>query len=285
MNLASVIIPLYNASIYIDETVNSVINQTYKNWELIIVDDGSTDNSLDLVLTLSKKDDRIQVIKQQNLGVSIARNNGISEAKGNYIFFLDADDVWEKDNLELKLQFLEENREMDWVFGAINLIDEKSKELNVVLKGDNNNTLESLLSWNGDVITTPSTVAVRKICLETVSFDEHLSTAADQDFAIQLASKYKGGYIAAPMVNYRVLSNSMSRNIHLMEKDHIRVFKKAYKNKLFKTFIFKQQCFSNLYWILAGSWWKDGDNKIKGMYFVILAMFTNPFSIFRFINK
>ncbi|NQX96290.1 MAG: glycosyltransferase [Flavobacteriales bacterium] len=285
MNLISIIIPLYNATSYIEESVNSVIYQTYKNWELIVVDDGSTDNSLDLVITLSKIDARIQIIKQQNFGVSIARNNGISEAKGDYIFFLDADDIWRKNNLELKIQFLEENKKIDWLFGAINLVDENSKELNVTLKGNSNNILKSLLLWNGDVITTPSTITIRKKCLKTVSFDENLSTAADQDFAIQLASKYKGGYAATPTVNYRVLTNSMSRNIHLMEKDHIRVFKKANKNKLFKSFIFKQQCYSNLYWILAGSWWKDGGNKIKGMRFIVLAMVTNPFSIFRFINK
>ena len=118
-----------------------------------------------------------------------------------------------------------------------------------------------------------------------ISFDENLSTAADQDFTIQLAAMYKGGYIDESTVLYRVLSNSMSRNIALMEKDHILVYKNADENGVFKNVWFKQRCFSNLYWILAGSWWKNGGSKLRGIYFIILALLSNPLSIFRFIKS
>ena len=284
-DMVSIIIPLYNSEKFIEETINSILNQTYKDWELIVIDDGSTDDSAYFVLKLSETDQRIHYQYQKNMGVSVARNKGIKRAKGHYVFFLDADDVWQEDNLELKIQFLEKNKEIDWLFGSINLIDENSKVLGIRLKGDDYDILKSLLLWDGNVLTTPSTVAVRVKCLEGIAFDENLSTAADQDFVIQLASKYRGGYLHKSTVNYRVLTNSMSRNISLMEKDHIRVFKKARRNKLFKNFLFKQQCFSNLYWILAGSWWKDGENKLRGFYFILLALITNPFSVFRILKK
>lgn len=92
-NLISVIIPLYNAERYISETLDSVLSQTYPNWECIVVDDGSTDSSADIVKRYSANDSRIRYIKQENGGPSKARNNGFDRAKGDYIQFLDADDV------------------------------------------------------------------------------------------------------------------------------------------------------------------------------------------------
>lgn len=96
----SVIIPLYNKIKYVKETVLSVQNQTYRNYEILIIDDGSTDGSYELVCNLSKLDDKIKVFRQKNSGVSCARNKGIENASGEYICFLDADDLWHDNYLE-----------------------------------------------------------------------------------------------------------------------------------------------------------------------------------------
>ena len=97
----SVIIPLYNKEGYIESTINSVINQTFKDFEIIIIDDGSNDNSLEI--SSSIQDDRIIILKQENAGASIARNNGIAKSKGKYIALLDSDDYWKENHLsELK---------------------------------------------------------------------------------------------------------------------------------------------------------------------------------------
>src|SRR5690606_10832622 len=101
--LVSIVMPCYNAEKYITETVNSVINQTYKNWELIIVNDGSTDNSLNMIKEFAANDNRISFIDKSNSGVSDSRNKGLEKAKGEYIAFLDADDTWELNNLEDKI--------------------------------------------------------------------------------------------------------------------------------------------------------------------------------------
>src|SRR5690554_7984530 len=93
----SVIIPVYNKAPYLEQCLNSVINQTYKNLEIIIIDDGSTDNSLEICEKYRKKDERIQLISQENQGVSVARNKGIQKASGEWIYFLDADDYLELD--------------------------------------------------------------------------------------------------------------------------------------------------------------------------------------------
>lgn len=282
MDLVSVIIPLYNTENYISETVNSVLNQTYSNFELIIINDGSTDKSLELVTEFAKKDNRIKIINQVNSGVASARNIGIKHCNGDYLFFLDSDDLWLPKNIELRIEYIKKNN-AEWIFGAIDLIGEKSELLNNQILGKDGTILNDLLSWNGNVITTPSTVTLKKKCIEKTLFDENLSTAADQDFAIQLASNYKGMYFPTPTIRYRVLKNSMSRNISLMESDHLKVFNKAKKNRLFKNFWFKQKCFSNLYWILAGSWWKNGKSKSRALYYIILATFTYPLSLKRFL--
>ena len=107
-NLVSIITPSYNSSKFIEECVNSVVSQTYNNWELLIVDDCSDDNSKELLLDLEKKDERIRVtFLDNNIGAAKARNISIRNAKGRYIAFLDSDDMWEKSKLEKQIKFME----------------------------------------------------------------------------------------------------------------------------------------------------------------------------------
>jgi len=109
-NLVSIITPSYNSSKFIEECVNSVVSQTYTNWELLIVDDCSDDNSKELLLDLEKKDERIRVtFLDNNIGAAKARNISIRNAKGRYIAFLDSDDIWEKSKLEKQIKFMEKD--------------------------------------------------------------------------------------------------------------------------------------------------------------------------------
>lgn len=117
--------PSYNTGKFIQETINSVKNQTYNNWELIIVDDGSTDNTDEVVRAI--KDDRIKYIKNKvNKGAAISRNIALREAKGRWIAFLDSDDLWKEDKLEKQIKFMEDN---NYYFSYTNYIeiDENSK--------------------------------------------------------------------------------------------------------------------------------------------------------------
>ena len=102
--LVSIVIPVYNVENFVKDTLSSVCNQTYKNIEIICVDDGSTDNSLSVLNFYSEKDKRIKVLSQSNSGVSAARNNGIRAAEGEYICFLDSDDFMHPQNVELQVK-------------------------------------------------------------------------------------------------------------------------------------------------------------------------------------
>ena len=107
--LVSIIIPVYNASRFLEETINSIQEQTYSNWEAIFIDDCSSDNSYNLIKKYQKEDKRIKLIKNKtNSGAAVSRNNGINHAEGDYICFLDADDKWHPKKLEKQINFMQE---------------------------------------------------------------------------------------------------------------------------------------------------------------------------------
>lgn len=268
------------------ETIASVVRQSYTDWELIIIDDGSKDDTASIVKKYTNNE-KITYFYQENTGVSIARNHGIRKAKGEFIAFLDADDIWEKENLKKKVEFLQNNKSIGWVYSDMYLTDEKDQKRSLAPLGTDQNILDNILLWEEEVVPGPcSNIVVRRTFIEQgIKFDPDLSTAADQDFCIQLASKMRGAIIKEPLWAYRVLGNSMSRNIAVMEKDHTHVFKKAKKNKLFHSFWFKQKCFSNLYLILAGSWWINGNNKLRGSYFILRSLLSYPPNIFTLLQK
>ena len=124
-DLVSIIVPVYNAEKFIDETINTVLNQTYTNWELLLVNDCSTDNSIDIIKKF--KDKRIKLINNKvNSKAAISRNNGIKKAKGRYICFLDADDLWDKEKLEKQVKFMNE-KDCAFSFTGYEFADENGK--------------------------------------------------------------------------------------------------------------------------------------------------------------
>lgn len=124
--LVSIITPCYNGAKYIGETIESVLKQSYTDWEMIIVDDGSKDNSAEIVN--GYKDKRISLVKQMNAGSAAARNNGIRRAEGQYIALLDADDLWEPNFLEKQINYMKEKNAI-CVFCSYKRISEKSEEI------------------------------------------------------------------------------------------------------------------------------------------------------------
>lgn len=285
-NLVSVIIPAYNAERYLDETIQSVINQSYHNWELIIVNDGSSDKTASITKTWTEKDKRIQCINKLNTGVSDSRNIGIENAKGEIIFFLDADDVWDPNNISEKLKRFDQNN-ISAIYSACELIDENTKSLTRNLQGSEDLSLKDMLLLKGNYITAPSGIAVKtNVARKIDGFDKNLSNNADQDFFIRiLAGGYKIGYLNETLWKYRMHHAGMSKNVSLLEKDILFMFNKAAKNKLFESYFFKKRCFANVYITLAGSWWKNGNNKMRGIYYILKAFLSYPPSIIIYLSK
>ena len=126
--MVSIITPCYNGERYIAETIESVLGQTYANWEMLIVDDGSSDGTYDLAARYAERDDRVRLIRQANAGTAAARNRAMREAQGRYIALLDADDLWDRDFLERQLAFMREKNAV-CVCGSYRHIDENSREI------------------------------------------------------------------------------------------------------------------------------------------------------------
>ncbi|MBN2286920.1 MAG: glycosyltransferase family 2 protein [Tissierellales bacterium] len=126
--LVSIITPTYNATRFLDDTIQSILSQTYTNWELLITDDYSTDGTWDILKEYASKDNRIKIFNlEKNLGAGVARNNSIKHASGRYIAFCDSDDQWTPGKLEKHIQFMEEN-DLALSYSSYKVIDEEGKE-------------------------------------------------------------------------------------------------------------------------------------------------------------
>lgn len=146
--LVSIITPSFNSEKFIAETIQSVQNQSYQNWEMIIVDDSSTDQTVTIVEQLIKNDSRIRLFQlDKNSGAGIAREKALSIANGDYISFLDADDLWKPQKLEKQLQFLKENK-VPFTFSFYECIDEKGNALNRIVEAPRNLTYHQLFFCN-----------------------------------------------------------------------------------------------------------------------------------------
>lgn len=208
--LVSVIIPVYNSEKIVGFTLDSVINQTYKNLEIICINDCSKDNSLEVLNEYVKKDKRIKVLtNEKNLGVAETRNNGLRLANGEYIAFVDSDDIWHLEKLEKQLKFMFENN-YKLTYTSVQFIDN-----NGILTGQKFIVPESvnfnqLLKQN--VITLSSAVISKEILRDRIFHDDHLH----EDFIMWLEIlKYdteKAYGIKEILVDYRLTPGSKSRN-------------------------------------------------------------------------
>jgi len=274
--LVSVIIPAYNSAKFIRETIESVLQQIYTSLEIIVVDDGSTDNQKEIIKVLADQDSRVKYFYQENKGVSAARNFGYEQSSGEYIAFLDADDVWLPDNLILKIEKLQSGK-----FGLAHsdaaIINEVSVATGQTLAGKEGNVLNDMLMWNGAQIPGPSSILVKRDVLDQVGlFDTELSTSADYDFFLRIASRFAVGRVDKITWKYRIHSNNMHKNIARMEHDVLLVYKKAEREKWFYSWSFQRRCFSTMYLILAASWAGDGNNMLRGLYFFLKGLIQNP---------
>lgn len=229
-NLVSIIMPAYNADKYIAESIQSVLNQTYPFWELIIVDDCSTDNTEDVIKCFT--DTRIRYLKnKKNSGAAVSRNYALREAKGKWIAFLDGDDVWLPEKLERQLAFMIE-KEIYFSYTQYEEIDEKGNLLGRTVSGPQRVSKKGMYAycWPGCL-----TVMYDR---ERIGIIQISDIKKNNDYAIWLKVCQKEDLFLYPkvMAQYRKHSGSISRNsIRVMIRWHYRLWHEAEKNSVIKS--------------------------------------------------
>lgn len=211
--LVSVIIPTYNREYVIERSINSVREQTYSNIEIIVVDDGSSDDTEKVVSQIP--DERIRYLKnEKNCGVSHSRNIGIAAARGGYIAFQDSDDVWKKEKLEKQIHYMEDNG-YDMVYCAFEreFVDGKCvyyppKEIPLVEK--QGWITKSLLKRN--LISTQTMVIKKEVFAKIGYFNEGMSNLEDYELAVRISKEYQIGMIEEALVNLYTLQDGINQN-------------------------------------------------------------------------
>lgn len=242
-NLVSIVTPTYNSAKYIAETIQSVQKQTYQNWEMIIVDDCSSDNTTDLIKDFIAKDNRIQLhVLESNSGPAVARNKGIENASGKYMTFLDADDIWSEDFIEISIKTIQETG-IQFVFSSYRRSDE---ELNFIysdfivpqkvtytdiLKSNSISCLTAFLDI--EILGKKSMPLIRK--------------RQDMGLWLQYLKEIPFAYgIQEPKAIYRIRENSLSRKKSNLLKYQWQFYREVEKLNVF------QSAYYMLHWMYRG---------------------------------
>jgi glycosyltransferase involved in cell wall biosynthesis len=208
--LVSVVIATYNMARYLPLAVRSALDQTYKNIEVLVVDDGSTDDTQDVIGSFLD-DHRVRYFTQENKGQAAAKNHGVRESKGDYVAFLDADDIWALEKIDLQLPLFLRSETVGVVHARVLYIDETGKELRVA----DNELFRGRVS--GPLLIRNfigfGTSIVKKECFDRLGgFKENIRMGVDYDLWLRFSTQYEFDYIDRPLLYYRVWSGQMSNN-------------------------------------------------------------------------
>ena len=251
----SVVIPVHNGAEYIGPAIESVLGQTWSDLEVIVVDDGSTDDTPEVV---RRYDARVRCVRQDNRGVAAARNRGIAESRARYVAFLDADDLWRPEKLARQMRALRESPRGRVCATAFQVVDEQLRPLEV--RGGEHGVTRDLL-LRGNVVGTPSTVVGERALFEAAGgFDPALSQCADWDMWIRLSTRTEFLCLAELLVLYRSHAGNMSRSVPLLEKDSLRVLEKAFATGALPPSLQAERAraFAHNDSVLAGSYFRAG---------------------------
>jgi glycosyltransferase involved in cell wall biosynthesis len=208
--LVSVVIAAYNMADYLPLAVQSVLAQTYQPVEVVVVDDGSTDHTAEAMAPLLG-DSRVVYVKQKNGGQAVAKNRGIQESRARYVAFLDADDLWTADKLELQMPLLLKSPAVGVVYSRVGYIDEHGSDTGVA----DNELFRGRIS--GPMLIRNfigfGTSVVKKECFERLgSFNEAMKMGIDYDLWLRFSTQYEFEYVDKPLLRYRIWAGQMSHN-------------------------------------------------------------------------
>jgi teichuronic acid biosynthesis glycosyltransferase TuaG len=285
--IISIVIPAFNAELYIEQTIRSILNQTFQDFEIIIINDGSTDNTLKIIEKIALDDDRINFKSILNSGVSNARNEGIKSAKSKYILFLDADDILSSNFLQDRITFLEAHQEYSICGSSISTFTNEGEYIDTSMHAPSEIGLREILLYDPTVASIPSNLIIRadRLRKNDITFRSSLNSTADKFFLLEL---FKAGFKSKSINNsplyYRIHSNSMSQKISKkLFEDNLNYFNLIISEDLVPSDILTQVKQKN-YYILAGLS-KKLKQYHKTFYFLMKYFSLYLVSIFKVRHK
>jgi len=229
MPRVSIIIPAYNSLQYLPATLESVLEQSFDDYEVIVVNDGSSDNIEEWFAT-NVTDPRLRLVSQLNQGPSVARNTGIKESTSEYLAFLDSDDLWERSKLQKQIQVLDSDPDTAIIYTWLANIDVNGKPTGKIRSYENEGLVwPELIKHN--FIGCGSNAVVRRTCFDQLGlFDPSTTGIEDWDMWLRIADRYPFRVIREPLVYYRQHPASLSNNWTVLETSFQRVLEKAFSS-------------------------------------------------------
>lgn len=269
-------IPVYNGEKFIAQTLESIINQTYKNLEIIVSDNGSNDTTVEIVKEFMKRDSRISLNQNlENLGYSGNLNKIIELASSEYIAIYHADDVYESTIVEEQVKFLDENKELAGCFTLGKMIDENGKEIknrfpfvekntkeNLIM--DLDTFIENILKYGGSTLICPTSIIKKSVYNELGGYNINLKYIEDQDMWIRILEKGKLGIVAKELINYRVHNMQGSAYYSCLQREELSVHLQHVMNTLGYNYILRMKFEKELKKSIA----KDYLNIVKNKFFL-----------------
>jgi glycosyltransferase involved in cell wall biosynthesis len=270
----SVIIPTHNRADLLKEAIQSVLNQTYHNYEIIVIDDGSTDHTSE---TVKQFPTPISYRYQENSGVSAARNKGIQVAKGDYIAFLDSDDLFVTNKLEMQVAYLQKHQDVGLVYSSYTNVKENLNEIDTKFLTLEGEIHEDILS--NCPIATPTVMLRREVLEDMAWFDETMAIAEDIDLWCRIARDWKIGVISEPLTRVRHHQSNTIRDPNLILESHLKRLEKAFSKDSQIGILEQKRLYSRVY-LGAGKRFKG----IKRVQFIAKAILVYPPIIIQIIS-
>ena len=270
----AVIIPTFNHARYVARAVQSVLDQTHRPAEVIVVDDGSSDNTSEVLASFGS---RIRAVRQENRGVAAARNLGAKLSTSPLLAFLDADDAWHLTKLERQVERLAAEPGIGLVNCGLEEVDETGRTLGYRAEGLGGWVARELfLLHDGVAPAGGSTVLIPRAVFDSVGgYDERLSTSADWDLSLRIATRYPIEFISEPLVLYTLHGGGMHLNIATMEHDTRLAFQKAFASAPETFAPLRREALSRLYMILGASYFTNG-NPRRGTRLIAKSILYRP---------
>lgn len=286
--IISVLMPVYNSERYVAGSVESVLRQTLPDFEFIIVDDGSTDRSLEILRTYAAKDSRIRLTSRENKGVARTRNEMLVQARGEFIAVMDADDIALPERFALQVSFLRTHPEVVCIGGAYEIIDEVGRLLTCLSPPRENGEIQQqALAGHGSICHSCAMIR-RSSLLDINGYDEAFTIAPDLDLWLRLGEIGELVNLKEPILKYRIHTNSISGQNPVKQRDAARIAcERAWKRRgieghfeAIEPWRPGQDSSSQHKFMLQYGWWAFYSNQRKtAIFYGIRALVAAPYSI------